>query len=483
MQIHELTQRRQVDEGILDTAKAAAGKIGAGIQGAKTGYKSSQISRQTADVAKKAWSTWQVYADQLQKQYAGDPKFPKIYREQLLAFVQKNLLGGAHLPNLINKDEIVGLVDQLTKARTGADVGGTTATPPATTPPANNSAQTTTTPAKLEAGKEVALGNVHYRWLGAQWAEVNPKTGKTGKTAEKAIAPELTKMAQAGKFAQPFTSPDAGALGADQMAANAAAGKKAAPNGFDTATGKPLPKPTTPGPGVRMGDVPKERTPGVADEPIYLGGKKLDPKNPNDAKVLATMKSQGKLNEYANLYKKLHEAVYKAKADNPNAADQTPYVQGRAGDGANPGQFAKFDPATSTAANATAGIGAMAAGGQAARAAEQPAKSNPAQEKQLFNKLVSASVLSANKVATGQPSSSSSPNGQTAGGDQTGSEDPHELVPNVQQQEKTQAGVDPSTLKKVGDVIRSNYTSGNPDIRKTGESGVDALLLAMGFQV
>ena len=497
MQIHELTQRRRVEEGILDTAKAYAGKIGAGIQGAKTGYKSSQISRQTADVAKKAWSTWQVYADQLQKQYAGDPTFPKIYREQLLAFVQKNLLAGAHLPNLINKDEIVGLVDQLTKARTGSAVGGTTAsatTAPATTaPPANNSAQTTTTPAKIEAGKEVALGNEHYRWLGAQWALVNPKTGQPGKTAEKGIAPELTKMAQAGKFVTPYTSPDAGALSTDQMAANAAAGKKASPTGFDTATGKPLPKPTTTGAGVRMGKT--EPAPGgaattapatPADEPMMLGGKKLDPKFPGDAKLIANLKASGQLNEYADLESKLAEAVYKAKADNPNATDQNPYVQGRAGSGDNSGQFAKFDPATSTAANATQGINAMAAGGQAARAAEKPAnpvKPNPAQEKQLFDKLVNASVLSANKVATGQPSSSISPNGQTDTGNQAGSEDPYQLVPNVQQQEKTQAGVDPSTLKKVGDVIRSNYTSGNPDVRKTGEPGVDALLLAMGFQV
>jgi hypothetical protein len=413
MQIHELTQpkKSQIDEvtlpsewaaqkakqvgGALKTGAQAAGniagKVGAGIQGAKTGYKSSQISRQTANVAKKAWSTWQVYADQLQKQYAGDPKFPKIYREQLLAFVQKNLLGGAHLPNLINKDEIVGLVDQLTKARTGAGVGGTT-TPPATTtppvtttPPANNSAQTTTT------GPGARLGPA-------------PSTpGGAGTTA-----------------------------------------------------------PATP-----------------ADEPLTMNGRKLDPKHPGDAKTIANIKASGQLNEYADLYKKLQEAVYKAKADNPNAADQTPYVQGRTGDGANPGQFAKFDPATSTAANAGAGIGAMAAGGQAARAAAKPVKPNPAQEKQLFDKLVSASVLSANKVATGQPSSSISPNG----GNQADSEDPHELVPGVQQQEKTQASVDPSTLKKVGDVIRSNYTSGNPNVRKTGEPGVDALLLAMGFQL
>jgi hypothetical protein len=489
MQIHELTQRKKVDEGILDKAKAVVGKVGAGIQGAKTGYKSGQISRQTADIAKKAWSTWQVYADQLQKQYAGDPKFAKIYREQLLAFVQKNLLRGAHLPNLINKDEIVGLVDQLTKARTGTDVAASNAG--AGKPPANTSAaaapagdaQTAApaTPTKIEAGKEVALGNEHYRWLGAQWAVVNPKTGKTGKTAEKAVAPELTKMAQAGKFVQPFTSPDAGALSPDQAAANAAAGKKAGPYGFDTATGKPLPKPGT---GVRMGTAPKAK-PGQmsADVAASKPGQDLQKMFGTPKGGIQGMPSDLEENRFKDLDKKLREAVYKAKANNPNATDQNPYVQGRAGDGTNPTQFAKFNPATSTTANATQGINTMAAGGQAARDAAKPAKPNPAQEKQLFDKLVNASVLSANKVATGQPSADAGTNGQTAGGDQASGEDPYQLVPNVQQQEKAEAGVDSATLKKVGNVIRNNYTSGNPGVRKTGEPGVDALLLAMGFQV
>ena len=30
-----------------------------------------------------------------------------MYKQQLLAFVQKNLLGGAYLPNLTNKDQIL----------------------------------------------------------------------------------------------------------------------------------------------------------------------------------------------------------------------------------------------------------------------------------------------------------------------------------------------------------------------------------------
>ena len=55
--------------------------------------------------------------------------------------------------------------------------------------------------------------------------------------------------------------------------------------------------------------------------------------------------------------------VYKKKAGNPNIAAEVPYVQGRAGTGPNPTQFAKFDPATSAVARATTGVDDMVRGG------------------------------------------------------------------------------------------------------------------------
>jgi len=53
--------------------------------------------------------------------------------------------------------------------------------------------------------------------------------------------------------------------------------------------------------------------------------------------------------------------VNKASPDNPNIADQTSYVQGRAGQGANPGQFASFKPETSAMANLSQGMNSVAA--------------------------------------------------------------------------------------------------------------------------
>ena len=53
--------------------------------------------------------------------------------------------------------------------------------------------------------------------------------------------------------------------------------------------------------------------------------------------------------------------VNQADPANPNIAAQTPYVQGRAGQGANPTRFAKYDPNTSSMANLNQGMRAMTA--------------------------------------------------------------------------------------------------------------------------
>ena len=61
--------------------------------------------------------------------------------------------------------------------------------------------------------------------------------------------------------------------------------------------------------------------------------------------------------------------VNQADPANPNIAAQTPYVQGRAGQGANPTRFAKYDPSTSAMANLDQGMQAMTA--------QAPAPANP----------------------------------------------------------------------------------------------------------
>ena len=51
--------------------------------------------------------------------------------------------------------------------------------------------------------------------------------------------------------------------------------------------------------------------------------------------------------------------VNQANPANPNVAAQTPYVQGRAGQGSNPTRFAKYNPSTSSMANLDQGMRAM----------------------------------------------------------------------------------------------------------------------------
>jgi hypothetical protein len=78
---------------------------------------------------------------------------------------------------------------------------GQSAQPADTTADQDNTAGdqqgTDTAPAatKPEKDQEVEFDGTKYRWLGAQWAEVNPNTNKAGKMAEKGIVPELNKLA------------------------------------------------------------------------------------------------------------------------------------------------------------------------------------------------------------------------------------------------------------------------------------------------
>ena len=145
MQIHELTTSKNtsLDEGIVDAVKSGYNKLAGGIAGAKQGVRLSRSNQQAQLLANKAFPIWKTFAAQLRasikdpaKLQAFDNRTDSVYEKNLLAFVQKNLLGGAYLPNLTNKDEILALVKQLS-APTISNPATTPAatTPAATTPP------------------------------------------------------------------------------------------------------------------------------------------------------------------------------------------------------------------------------------------------------------------------------------------------------------------------------------------------------------
>lgn len=117
MQIHEITTTKQLDEGIFD-------KIKSGISSAKAGYKASQGNRAVQLIADKAYPIWTAYAKRLEQSIT-DPKAKQafdnrtdgLYQKALTAFVQQNLLKNVRINDAINKDQILGLIKQLSEPK------------------------------------------------------------------------------------------------------------------------------------------------------------------------------------------------------------------------------------------------------------------------------------------------------------------------------------------------------------------------------
>ena len=145
MQIHEITHSK-LDEGLGSFVGGLAGGI-ANVAGdvmgaispggdAKSAYASAVRPQQIKMLADKAYTGWKQYEKTL-LQSNPDARTGDMYYQSLLAFVTKNLLGGQYLPNVINKNQIIALVKQLSQSEETAK------TPPAkdTTPPATNPAK------------------------------------------------------------------------------------------------------------------------------------------------------------------------------------------------------------------------------------------------------------------------------------------------------------------------------------------------------
>lgn len=110
MQIHEITNP-QINEGLLDLAKRAAG----GVKGAIQGYQQSKTDRRTSQAgavaAKKALSVWNQYTKQLKAANPDPQRYLALYRQALAAFVQKNLLNNQSIDSQINQQELNQLIN------------------------------------------------------------------------------------------------------------------------------------------------------------------------------------------------------------------------------------------------------------------------------------------------------------------------------------------------------------------------------------
>lgn len=159
MQIHEITYSRSesLDENLAAGAGALAGRLASGARNIASGlaqpfqdvgqaYKTARLDQRTAAVGDKAYNAWKTYKQQLLK---ADPT-GKTLQPSLMAFVNKNLLGGMYLPNVINKDKIIGLVNQIAQAN--MPTTKTTAQPPQQPPAEEPKAPTGGAPSGAPGG-------------------------------------------------------------------------------------------------------------------------------------------------------------------------------------------------------------------------------------------------------------------------------------------------------------------------------------------
>lgn len=130
MQIHEITTNKQLDEGIMDLAKSAAGAVGRGAAAVgRTGkavaspfkavsgaYKSGAGSDNISLLVNKASSAWNKYAETLKATTPDPARYATLYKQTLTAFVQKNLLGGQPINSAVNKQEIMQAIDAISAA-------------------------------------------------------------------------------------------------------------------------------------------------------------------------------------------------------------------------------------------------------------------------------------------------------------------------------------------------------------------------------
>jgi hypothetical protein len=113
MQIHELTKPTLTEAGVLQGIKSAA-------QGAVKGYQQSKQDRQDRadqqgiqNVSDRAVKAWTQYAKQLKTSNPDPTRYAELYKQALMAFVQKNLLKGQPIANAINRQEITQLIDAM----------------------------------------------------------------------------------------------------------------------------------------------------------------------------------------------------------------------------------------------------------------------------------------------------------------------------------------------------------------------------------
>ena len=183
MQIHELTQS-QLNEGIGSALGGLVGRAQAGAQNLThklTGPGDYQAAKQDPVrqqqikmLSDKTYRAWKAYEKDLLRSNP-DARETGMYEQALLAFVNKNMLGGVYLPNVINQQQIRQLVAQLSQPTgvTEAEVTGA----------AKPGAPTAAEREKLQQRIQAATGNAKPNAVAASANKPSPGAGAFGRMA------------------------------------------------------------------------------------------------------------------------------------------------------------------------------------------------------------------------------------------------------------------------------------------------------------
>jgi hypothetical protein len=253
MQIHELTRKQPLTEaGLGDYLKAAlstdptivAMHNNPNVSLAQRA-KAIATNKKIDQIAKKAYDSWNQNYLQLVKSNGNQPLSAAEYADELEAFVQKNLMPAyTPLAGVSNAPQIQQAIQ--------------TAAASASNPKALAGAFNQLVDLAAVA-RELPQGRQRARAIG-QAAQL----ATTG--VQPAVAPQTPTA--------PGTNYNIPAYQRKQQAP-AAAGSVVQPQPTPPAQAQP--------------------TPPAADEPLTVGGQKLDPNNPADAKIIQQLQSQGKL--------------------------------------------------------------------------------------------------------------------------------------------------------------------------------------------
>ncbi|CAB4138137.1 hypothetical protein UFOVP328_330 [uncultured Caudovirales phage] len=111
MQIHELTQLNEA--GILQGIKSAATSAKSAVKGFQQATQDRKSQLAVQNVSDRAVKAWNMYTKQLKAANPDPVRYAQLYKQALMAFVQKNLLKGQPIANAINRQEITQLVDAI----------------------------------------------------------------------------------------------------------------------------------------------------------------------------------------------------------------------------------------------------------------------------------------------------------------------------------------------------------------------------------